>query len=244
MEENESSTGRERDLGMNKDRSKSPVPPGETPKATIGRLSLYLRHLEQLARQKQETISSNKLGEALAISDAQVRKDLGYFGPMGYPGVGYRIVELRDKLREVLGTNRTWNVALIGMGNLGRALLGYRGFAERGFVVSAIFDKDPRIIGTQVGELTVNSLDQLVSLTRELGLELAILAVPVQAADDVARLVQEAGIAGILNFAPVRLTVPRDVSVVSVDMGLELEQLAFHVNRRLIADDGSAAPVE
>lgn len=226
---------------MNKDRPK-PTPAGDTPKATIGRLSLYLRHIEHLTRQGQETISSNKLGEALDISDAQVRKDLGYFGPIGYPGVGYRIRELREKLREVLGTNRTWNVALIGMGNLGRALLGYGGFRERGFVISAILDNDPRVIGTEHAGLVVHANTELPRLTRDLGLQLAILAVPIQSADDVARLAQESGIVGILNFAPVRLTVPRDLSVVSVDLGLELEQLAFHVNRRLLATDDVGSP--
>ena len=224
----------------NKDRPKpGQQPPADTamPKATIGRLSLYLRHIELLLSQGQETISSNKLGEALDISDAQVRKDLGHFGPMGYPGVGYRIRELRDRLRAALGTNRTWNVALIGMGNLGRALFGYGGFHHRGFVVSALFDNDPRVIGTEHAGMHVYAIDDLSRLTRDLGLQLAILAVPITAADDVARKVQEAGISGVLNFAPVRLNTRKDVSVVSVDLGLQLEQLAFLVNRRMIPGD-------
>ncbi len=230
---------------MNKDRTKasSSLDSSATPKATIGRLSLYLRHIENLFQSGQETISSNKLGEALDISDAQVRKDLGYFGPIGHPGVGYKISQLREKLRAVLGTNRDWNVALIGLGNLGRALFGYGGFQKRGFLITALFDQDPAIVGTTHGNLMVHSISELSSLTRELGLQLAILAVPTHAASEVAARVQAAGIVGVLNFAPTRLTVPRDLSVVSVDLGSELERLAFEVNRRLIpSDDDSPVP--
>jgi redox-sensing transcriptional repressor len=233
---------------MNKDRPKSsqPADPSAAPKATIGRLSLYLRHIDHLLNAGEETISSNKLGEALDISDAQVRKDLGYFGPMGHPGVGYRISQLRDKLRLVLGTNRDWNVALIGIGNLGRALLGYGGFQRRGFVITALFDQDPQVVGTVHGNLTVHPISELSSLTRELGLQLAILAVPTHAANEVAARVQSAGIVGVLNFAPTRLTVPKDLHVVSVDLGSELERLAFEVNRRLIPidEDTSVPPIE
>lgn len=214
---------------------------GPTPKATVGRLSLYLRHLEILVNKGQETISSNRLGESLEISDAQVRKDLGYFGQFGYPGIGYRTVELRDALRNVLGTNREWNVAIVGAGNLGRALLGYGGFKQRGFVVAAIFDNDPRQIGTHINDMEVHSTERLAELTRELGLQLAILAVPTASADDAARRVRDAGISGILNFAPVRLTVPKELSVVSVDLGLELEQLAFQVTRRTTGEEPDRA---
>jgi redox-sensing transcriptional repressor len=208
-----------------------------TPKATVGRLSLYLRHLEHLIDVGETTISSTKLGDALDISDAQVRKDLGYFGPMGYPGVGYRIKELRDKLRAVLGTNRTWKVAIIGLGNLGRALLGHVGFHQRGFVITALFDNDAKVVGTEAGGHIVRHVSELPSAAREMGIELAVLAVPAKSADPAARLVQESGISGILNFAPVRLTVGKDVSVVSVDLGLELEQLAFQVSRRFVGPD-------
>jgi redox-sensing transcriptional repressor len=217
---------------MNKEKPPGSQHPGATPKATVARLSLYLRHLELLAQKGQETISSNRLGEALEISDAQVRKDLGHFGQFGYPGIGYRIGELRDALRSVIGTNREWSVALVGVGNLGRALFGYGGFRQRGFVVRALFDNDPAKIGTRLGEMTVRPIDRLAESTRELGLQLAILAVPVDAADEAARRVRDAGICGILNFAPVRLAAPKGLHVVSVDLGLELEQLAFQVNRR------------
>lgn len=207
----------------------SELPPS---KATVGRLSLYLRYLEQLIQQEQKTISSVKLGEAVGISDAQVRKDIGRFGQFGYPGIGYKTAELRESLRSVLGTNREWNVALVGIGNLGRALMGYGGFRQRGFVVSALFDNDPLVIGREYNGMQVQPIARLRELTEALNLQMAILAVPIDSADDAARAVREAGIEGILNFAPVRITVPKELSVVSVDLGQELERLAYLVNRK------------
>jgi redox-sensing transcriptional repressor len=205
-------------------------------------LSLYLRQLEAFHRNGHETISSNQLGQALAITDAQVRKDLAYFGQFGYPGIGYRVVELRDSLKNVLGTNRTWQVALIGVGNLGRALLGYRGFQERGFNVTALFDRDPALIGKKIQGMEVLDLDQLPVIAKQRPVELAVLAVPAAAAESVAQIVVAAGVPGILNFAPVRLRVPEDVNVVSVDLGLQLEQLAFKVHQRQsIAEPGCDA---
>jgi redox-sensing transcriptional repressor len=230
---------------MPKERDKDPSPSGMEfgmPRAAVGRLSLYLRQLESFHRSGHETVSSNQLGQALEITDAQVRKDLAYFGQFGYPGIGYRVVELRDALKAVLGTNRTWPVALIGIGNLGRALLGYGGFQERGFVISALFDRDPGIIGKKFRGLEVRDLQELPKVTKEKELRLAVLAVPAPAADSVAQAIVAAGITGILNFAPVRLKVPEDVGIVSVDLGLQLEQLAFQVNQRLMTgENGSAA---
>jgi redox-sensing transcriptional repressor len=203
-----------------------------TPKAAVGRVSLYLRQLESLLKVGQETVSSTQLGAALDITDAQVRKDLAYFGQFGYPGIGYRVAELREALRGVLGTNRTWKVALIGVGNLGRALLGYRGFANRGFVIEALFDSDPRLVGQKVHGKEIHPLDALPTLVRERKLQLAVLAVPPESAQSVCDLVASARIEGILNFAPVQLKVPEDLCLVSVDMGLQFEQLAFQVSQR------------
>lgn len=207
-------------------------PEGGTPRAAVGRLSLYLRQLEHLHRSGQETVSSSQLGQALEITDAQVRKDLAYFGQFGYPGIGYRVPELRDSLRSVLGTDRTWRVGLIGVGNLGRALLGYAGFHERGFVITALFDRDPSIIGKTISGMAVYHLDELPAVAKEKGLQVAILSVPATSAESVTEQILAAGISGVLNFAPVRLKVPEDVSVVSVDLGLQLEQLAFKVTQR------------
>ena len=157
--------------------------PGDkpAPKAVVGRVSLYLRQLEACARRNQETISSSQLGAALGIGDAQVRKDLAFFGQFGYPGIGYRIEELSVALRRILGIDRIWPTAMIGLGNLGRALIKYRGFRSRGFHIVALFDNDPKKIGTTTGGLTVRALDDLARATAELGIELAILSVP---ADD------------------------------------------------------------
>lgn len=208
------------------------TPDGATPKATVGRLSLYLRQLESFHKTGHETISSTQLGQALEITDAQVRKDLAFFGQFGYPGIGYRVVELRDSLKGVLGTNRTWQVALIGVGNLGRALLGYRGFRERGFEIAALFDNDPALVGRHFSGMQVSPTAELRRRAAELNLQLAILAVPPTSADQVVAEVLAAGIAGILNFAPIPLKVPDEISMVSVDLGLQLEQLAFQVNQR------------
>lgn len=202
------------------------------PRAAVARLSLYLRQLEWLLGQSHETVSSIQLGQALEITDAQVRKDLAYFGQFGHPGVGYRVEPLRDALKEVLGTNRKWPTALVGVGNLGRALLGYRGFKERGFEIVALFDKNPEVIGTRQNGMAILPQESLAKVTRRLKLQLAILAVPAADAEVAARAIVDAGITGILNFAPVPLKVPEDVSVVSVDLGLQLEQLVYQVNQR------------
>lgn len=205
---------------------------GAMPRAAIGRLSLYLRHLESLHRDGQETVSSSQLGAALEITNAQVRKDLTYFGQFGYPGIGYRVDELRNELRVLFGTNRSWNVGLVGVGNLGRALLGYRGFSQHGFVIRAAFDPDPKLVGRTFLGVEVFEVARFVEMAQSERIELAVLAVPAAAAQAAAELVVSGGVVGILNFAPIQLRVPDEISVVSVDLGLQLEQLAFQVNQR------------
>jgi redox-sensing transcriptional repressor len=199
------------------------------PKAVVGRVSLYLRQLESFQRQGQSTISSNQLGSALGINDAQVRKDLAFFGQFGYPGIGYRIEELTGELRRILGIDRVWPSALIGLGNLGRALLRYRGFRNRGFHIVAAFDSDPKKIGQNHDGLVVQPIDALGSAAASLNIGLAILSVPAEAAQRVADQVVACGILGILNFAPVALAVPPSVSVVAVDLSVQLEHLAYKV---------------
>jgi redox-sensing transcriptional repressor len=199
------------------------------PKAVVNRLSLYLRELQQLQRAGKKTISSTKLGGRLGVTDAQVRKDFAYFGQFGYPGVGYRCEELVVEIRRILGTDRQWPVALIGCGNLGQALLGYRGFDKQGFSVVAAFDINAKIVGQTFEGLTVQQLENLHTVAEREDIRLAILAVPAAAADAALEAILAAGITGILNFAPVTLSVPRNVSVVGVDVAMELEQLAFAV---------------
>ncbi len=212
-------------------------PEGAVPKAVISRLSLYLRELQHLIRDGHETTSSNQLGRLLGFTDAQVRKDLAYFGHFGYPGIGYRCDELILAVRRILGTNVEWNVVLVGVGNLGRALLGYRGFRQQGFHVVAALDTDPEIIGGSVEGVPVYHLDRLPDLAREHKIRLGILAVPAAAAQSVADRVVAAGICGVLNFAPLTIALPSHVRQVGVDLAIELEQLAFAVVKRQIAAD-------
>ncbi|MCA9123292.1 MAG: redox-sensing transcriptional repressor Rex [Planctomycetaceae bacterium] len=199
------------------------------PRAVVSRLSLYLRELQQLVHDGNTTTNSTQLGTLLGFTDAQVRKDLAYFGQFGYPGIGYRCEELIAAVKKILGTDRSWPVAMIGLGNLGRALLRYRGFHQQGFQIAAAFDVDAEKIGSHVEGIEVFHLDDLAEVVAAKGIRLAIVAVPALAAQTVADSLVEAGIEGVLNFAPVTLVLPDRVSRVGVDLAIELEQLAFAV---------------
>ncbi len=203
------------------------------PKAVVNRLSLYLRELQRSLRAGKETVSSKELAGFLGLTDAQVRKDFAFFGQFGYPGRGYRCGELIDAIRNILGTNRVWPVALIGCGHLGRALLGYRGFAEQGFSVVRAYDSNPDLEGKRIGGLEIRNLNNLRDELMASGIAIAILAVPVEAAQEVADRLVAAGISGILNFAPVTLSVPKGVAIAEVDLAVELEQLSFAVAKGL-----------
>ncbi|MBA62716.1 MAG: redox-sensing transcriptional repressor Rex [Planctomycetaceae bacterium] len=202
------------------------------PKAVVGRLSLYLREVQQLIRDGKETTNSTELGKLLRVTDAQVRKDLAYFGQFGHPGVGYRCQELVAAIKNIMGTNNTWNVALIGIGNLGRALLRYKGFHDQGFQIVSAFDVDEKVIGTQVEGVEVYDIQDLSEIVVEQGIRLVAISVPSHAAQTVVDQVVQAGIEGILNFAPVTISVPSKVRVIGVDLAMELEQLAFTVVNR------------
>ena len=219
---------------MSDDKVQPDPPSGETlaPKAVVSRLSLYLRELQHLVRAGHETTSSIQLGRRLGFTDAQVRKDLAYFGHFGYPGIGYRCGELIDVIRRILGTDAQWPVAIVGVGNLGRALIGYRGFQQQGFQIAAAFDVDSDKVGGDFEGIRVSGLDELTSVVSKYGIRLAILAVPGAAAQDVADKLVAAGFRGILNFAPVTLSLPDDVRIVSVDLAIELEQLTYAVVNR------------
>ncbi len=206
---------------------------GGVPKAVVNRLSLYLRELQHLVRDGKETTSSNQLGSLLGFTDAQVRKDLAYFGHFGYPGIGYRCQELITAIRRILGTDRGWPVAMVGAGNLGRALLGYRGFGNQNFTIVAAFDTDPQKIGQTIDDVPIYHLEQLPAIVERHGIKLGMIAVPAAAAQAVADSLVAAGVEGIVNFAPVTINLPERVSHVGVDLAIELEQLSFAVvNRR------------
>jgi redox-sensing transcriptional repressor len=198
-------------------------------RASVGRLSLYLRRLEGLLREGTTKVSSSQLGEALGVTDAQVRKDLAYLGNLGHPGIGYAAPELIAAIRRALGIDREWAVALAGVGNLARALLRYHGFAEHGFRVVALFDADPAKVGQRVEGLPVHGPEAMAEVVAATGAELGVLAVPAESAQAVADALIAAGVRGLLNFAPALLRVPPGVNVVSVDLTVQLEQLAFLV---------------
>jgi len=197
--------------------------------ASARRLSLYLRYLEGFRREPIQKISSGQLGEALGISDAQVRKDLAGLGNLGQPGIGYATSELVAAIRKALGIDREWRAIVVGIGNLARALLRYRGFRQQGFQIVALCDNDPTKIGETIDGLKVHSLAELPALVRGTESELGIVSVPSEAAQDVADQLVAAGIRGILNFAPTVLKLPPGVSLVAVDLTVQLEQLAFLV---------------
>jgi redox-sensing transcriptional repressor len=198
-------------------------------RASAARLSLYLRCLENWRRDGVETVSSRQIAATLGIQDAQVRKDLTPLGSLGQPGVGYRVAPLVAAIRQALGIDRTWVAVLVGVGNLARALLRYQGFRQQGFHIAALFDSDASKVSQRVEGLEVLALGELPRKVRQSGAELGIITVPAESAQGVADLLLEAGIRGVLNFAPAVLRLPATVRLVNVDLTIQLEQLAFQV---------------
>lgn len=200
--------------------------------STVRRLSLYLRFLEEFEEQGIDTISSEALASRGGTTSAQVRKDLSFFGSFGKRGLGYAVPELAGRLREILGLERRYRIAMIGAGKIGSALVHYRGFKQRGFDIVAIFDADPGKIGRQWNGLAV--LD-IASLEAELGrqpVDMAVLVTPAEAAQGVADRLVRLGVRAILNFAPLQLAVPNDVVVKTVNLALELETLSYALTNR------------
>jgi len=191
---------------------------------------MYLRHLEHLAQVGVDHISSQKLADPLHVGAAQIRRDLALFGQFGKPGIGYGVEPLIHQLRLVLGTHEPWNVVVVGAGQLGRALLRYAVFPRRGFRLVAAFDVAAEKVGMKVGPIVVRHLDELAKVVRRDHVKLAILAVPAQAAQPTANLLHEAGVQGILNFAPAALELPGEIAVSHVDLAAHLERLSFEVS--------------
>jgi len=216
-----------------KDKSQDAGQEPQVPAAVVSRMSLYLRELQQLVRTGLETTNSTQLGQKLGFTDAQVRKDLAYFGQFGRPGIGYRCEELIPAIQGILGTDRSWPVAVVGLGNLGRALLGYRGFDDQGFRVVAAFDVETDKLDQDIAGIDVFHFDRLSDVVADKSIRLGIIAVPATAAQKVASKLVAAGVEGILNFAPITLSLPNHVSRVGVDLAIELEQLSFAVVNRL-----------
>ena len=202
-------------------------PNKKIPEGVISRLFVYLRELTELTEFNIRTISSAELGERANLSDAQVRKDLGYFGHFGVSGAGYSTEELKAALEKILGKDKIWNVAVVGAGHLGKALLNYPGFKERGLNIVAAFDADARKIGKRVKDITIQSIDELPKAIQKKKVSIGIIAVPAKDAQEVADKLIKAGIKCILNFAPEALTVPESVKVKDVDLSRELETLSY-----------------
>ncbi|MFM1833081.1 MAG: Redox-sensing transcriptional repressor Rex [Planctomycetota bacterium] len=200
------------------------------PGPTVKRLTLYLREAERRLAAGESQVSSRELGRSLGLGDTQIRKDLSHVGQFGQAGVGYRLDALVEQLRGILGKDRIWRTAVVGAGRLGQAIMSYGPFAREGFEICAVFDASPEMVGREVGGHRIRPMEDLEMLVRERGILLGIVAVPREAAQEVADRLIEAGVLGLLNFAPTRLDVGDRASVASVDLSSRLERLAFQVS--------------
>jgi redox-sensing transcriptional repressor len=200
------------------------------PEIVIGRLPIYLRALTRMSEETDKaTTSSHELGEQLGISSAQIRKDLSHFGEFGKQGTGYHINYLIDQLRKILNLEREWPVVLVGAGHIGHALANYSGFRPRGFSINWIFDNDLDVIGELINGLPVQSMGKLKGLIKRENVRVAIMAVPVSAAQDTADLLIEAGIKAILSYAPINLNVPEEIQVTYSDPVIQLQRMTFYL---------------
>lgn len=206
--------------------------PLDLPKPAVGRMSLYFRELQRLLDSEVTSINSQELGQMVDVSPAVVRRDLSTLGTIGRRGVGYDIAVLMERIGMVLGSTVQWNVVLVGVGSLGDALLRYRGFERLGFRLSAAFDNDPAKIGTEISGIGVIDATQIEAVLAKQPAELAILAVPVKHAGELAARLVACKVSGILNFAPTTLRLPGNVAVANVDLASELQRLAFIVQSR------------
>ena len=199
------------------------------PDVVISRLPWYLQILNHMAKEGLHTVSSSMLADRMGSSAAQVRKDLSFFGEFGKQGTGYSIYLLIDQLQKILNLDQIWQVVIVGVGDLGRALLRYQGFANRGIEIAYVFDNHPNIVGTRVGSFTVRHVNSMVADIRETGIKIAILTVPSDAAQATADCLVEAGIKAILSYAPVALMLPKDIHVQYIDPVLRLQRMMYYL---------------
>lgn len=199
------------------------------PDIVIGRLPIYLRVLQYMIGEKRQTTSSQELGERLGISAAQIRKDLSQFGEFGKQGTGYNIKYLAEQLQGILHMDREWDVAVVGSGDIGHALARYQGFPERGFQIKMIFDNNPAKVGTKVGSFKVRDSANISIDISDAGIQVAMLAVPANQAQDVTNQLVKAGVKSILNYAPVNLSVPPDVRVQYIDPVVHLQRMTYYL---------------
>jgi len=199
---------------------------------TIRRLSVYLRNLKILKEQNIDIISSNNLTKFLNITPAQFRKDLSFFGGFGKRGVGYNVEKLTEEIENILGVNKEWAIAIVGVGKLGSALLGFEGFSKFNIKITFAFDIDKDKVGKVRKGVKINHIKEIKDIIKENDIKIAIISTPPEVAQEVANQLVSSGIKGILNFAPIVLKVPQTVSVSNVDMACELESLIFLTKRR------------
>jgi len=216
------------------------TPSPRVPEATIARLPVYLRALHQLAEAGSETVRSEALAAEVGVGSATLRKDLSHLGSYGIRGVGYDVEHLVAQVSRELGVAQRCSVVLVGIGNLGRALAGYDGFAARGLAVAALLDSDPTLVGQQVGGLVVRHVAGLPAVLSGSDISIGVIATPASAAQQVCDQLVAAGVTSVLNFAPVLLTVPDHVDLREVDLSVELLVLSFHEHRKASRAQASA----
>ncbi|MGI6251628.1 MAG: redox-sensing transcriptional repressor Rex [Anaerolineaceae bacterium] len=205
------------------------MPPFTIPEIVISRLPVYMQKLNQMLREGHEIISSKELAENLGITATQIRKDLSYFGGFGKQGFGYNIVNLLEELRQILNLTRPWKVALFGIGNLGQAIMHYRGFARNGFEIVLAFDNNPDLIGTEVLGLRIQDEINLEDEIQRKDIKIAIITTPASEAQRLMNRLVTVGIKSVLNYAPIILIVPEDVKVTNIDPVLALQKMAYYL---------------
>ncbi len=203
--------------------------PVDIPAVVIDRLPVYARALATLEGEGRDVVSSQELGAHLGVTPAQIRKDLSYFGRFGKQGRGYNVKRLHEELRQILGLDHKWNMVLVGVGQLGRAILNYAGFAPQGFQIVDAFDADPSVVGEQIGGLTVRDAGELETSLPRGRADIAIVAVPAAQAQRVVDVLVKAGVRAILNYAPVAIQRPSDVHVRDIDPVLALQSMTFYL---------------
>jgi redox-sensing transcriptional repressor len=205
------------------------MPSGSVPDIVVGRLPIYLRALAHMAASGKEITSSHELGQKLGISSAQIRKDLSHFGEFGKQGTGYRISHLQDQIKRILKVDHEWDVALVGVGDLGHAVARYQGFKNRGFHITLLFDNDPAKIGVRIGDLEIFDAARLKEVLVERQVRVVMIAVPAGEAQQIADTCVEAGVKAILNYAPISLTVPDGVRVQHLDPVAYLQRMTYYL---------------
>jgi len=202
-------------------------------KATIDRLPLYFRTLRLSQEEGIEIISSDELGQRLGVTPEQIRKDLASFGQFGKKGVGYYVRELIRNIGEILGLHYNWNLAVVGIGHLGSALANYQNFVSLGFNLVALFDANPDVVGTSINGIVVEPIEKLADIVKERNVNIGVITVPAAFAQSVADRLVEAGVAGIWNFAPIKINVPEFIRVVNEDLSVGLSSLSYYLARSL-----------